>query len=187
MIANLNDVLARTHVVSLPLSTKFRGITAREVALIEGPQGWTEFSPFLEYDDDEAANWLRAAYEFGWEPLGDPVRTRIGVNATVPAVEVAEVERVLSAFGTCRTAKVKVTVTKKGKKKPSKRLSIKGKKGVNVFMEKPVASDVAGAKRVLAAAAEAKAKPAGSSETPPPALQRSAGCCWRRQPYDQRR
>jgi O-succinylbenzoate synthase len=30
------------------------------------------------------------------------------VNATVPAVEVAEVERVLSAFGTCRTAKVKV-------------------------------------------------------------------------------
>lgn len=108
MIPDLNDVLARTHVVALPLTTKFRVVTVREAAVIEGPQGWTEFSPFLEYDDDEAANWLRAAYEYGWEPLGDPVRTRIGVNATVPAVEASEVERVLSAFGTCRTVKVKV-------------------------------------------------------------------------------
>lgn len=108
MIPDLNDVLARTHVVALGLTTKFRGVTVREAAVIEGPQGWTEFSPFLEYDDDEAANWLRAAYEYGWEPLGDPVRTRIGVNATVPAVEASEVERVLSAFGTCRTVKVKV-------------------------------------------------------------------------------
>lgn len=108
MIPELNDVLARTHIVALDLTTKFRGVSVREAALIEGPQGWTEFSPFVEYDDDEAANWLRAAYEYGWEPLGDVVRTRIGVNATVPAVEVSEVERVLAAFGAFRTVKVKV-------------------------------------------------------------------------------
>lgn len=108
MTPDLNDVLARTHVVALPLTTKFRGVTVREAALIEGPQGWTEFSPFLEYDDDEASNWLSAAYEYGWEPLGEPIRTRIGVNATLPAVAESEIEEVLAAFGECRTVKVKV-------------------------------------------------------------------------------
>jgi O-succinylbenzoate synthase len=35
--------------------------------LFEGPEGWTEFSPFLEYDDAEAAVWLAAAIDYGWQ------------------------------------------------------------------------------------------------------------------------
>ena len=62
------------RVVTLPLVTRFRGITVREAVLLEGPEGWTEFSPFVEYDDAEAAAWLRAAIEFGWQPTPPALR-----------------------------------------------------------------------------------------------------------------
>ena len=104
----LADLLAGLHVVALPLATTFRGVDVREVALFPGPEGWTEFSPFLEYDDAEAATWLAAAIEYGWMPLPAPVRDVIAVNATVPAVTAASVPSLLARFEGCRTAKVKV-------------------------------------------------------------------------------
>jgi len=107
-IPALADVLATARVVALPLRTKFRGLTVREAMVFRGPQGWTEFSPFVEYDDAEATAWLRAAYEFGWDEAPALLRTSIPVNATVPAVDSAQVEQVLAAFGYCRTVKVKV-------------------------------------------------------------------------------
>ncbi|NUR93653.1 MAG: O-succinylbenzoate synthase, partial [Kribbellaceae bacterium] len=36
---------------SIGLKNKFRGITVREGMLYEGPAGWAEWSPFLDYDD----------------------------------------------------------------------------------------------------------------------------------------
>ncbi|MBQ9917152.1 MAG: o-succinylbenzoate synthase [Microbacterium sp.] len=104
----LTDVLATARVVALPLATRFRGIRTREAVVFEGPEGWTEFSPFVEYGDAEAATWLAAALEFGWHPTPPPVRTRVLVNATVPAVAASEVDGVLARFDGCRTAKVKV-------------------------------------------------------------------------------
>lgn len=108
LIPALNDVLATARVVELPLRTRFRGLTVREAMVFEGPEGWTEFSPFVEYDDAEAAAWLRAAYEFGWMPAPLLHRDRVAVNATVPAISADEVEAVLESFGQCRTVKVKV-------------------------------------------------------------------------------
>ncbi|NQX13145.1 o-succinylbenzoate synthase [Microbacteriaceae bacterium VKM Ac-2855] len=105
---DLRDLLDGARVVSLPLITRFRGVDHREALLIEGPEGWTEFSPFLEYADAEAAVWLRAAIDFGWSPLPPARRERIAVNATVPAVPADEVGDVLARFDGCRTAKVKV-------------------------------------------------------------------------------
>ena len=104
----LSDLRATARVVSLPPVTRFRGIDAREALLLEGPQGWTEFSPFVEYDDAEAAAWLTAAIDFGWHPQPAPVRDAVAVNATVPAVAPASVPAVLARFDGCRTAKVKV-------------------------------------------------------------------------------
>ncbi|GAA3765643.1 o-succinylbenzoate synthase [Microbacterium kribbense] len=104
-IEELRDV---ARVVALPMATRFRGVTVREALLLHGPEGWTEFSPFVEYDDAEAAAWLAAAIDFGWNPQPAPVRTEIGVNATVPAVAAADVAAVLARFDGCRTAKVKV-------------------------------------------------------------------------------
>lgn len=103
-----DDVLDRLHVVALPMRMRFRGITVREIALIEGPAGWGEFGAFLEYEPPEAAAWLASALEAAY---GDPIpvrRNTIEINATVPAVEAARVAEVLARFPGARTAKVKV-------------------------------------------------------------------------------
>jgi O-succinylbenzoate synthase len=96
------------HVYSIPMRTRFRGITVREGVLVRGAAGWGEFSPFWDYDAAESATWWRAAREAaddGWPPA---VRTHIPVNVTVPAVDAATAHRIVTASGGCRTAKVKV-------------------------------------------------------------------------------
>jgi o-succinylbenzoate synthase len=104
----LEELLAGARVVTLPLRVKFRGVTARELLLFRGPAGWAEFGPFTEYDDGEAALWLAAAVEAGWLGFPEPVRTEVPVNATVPAVPVAQVAEVLERFGPVSAIKVKV-------------------------------------------------------------------------------
>ncbi|NYG97569.1 O-succinylbenzoate synthase [Schumannella luteola] len=111
----LDELLSVARVVALPLATRFRGIDVREALLLRGPVGWTEFSPFAEYDDAEAATWLAAALDFGWSDVGagDPDllvlrRDRIPVNATMPAVDADRVAEVLARYDGCRTVKVKV-------------------------------------------------------------------------------
>ncbi|NEW38531.1 o-succinylbenzoate synthase [Nocardia cyriacigeorgica] len=94
-------------VYAVPMRTRFRGITVREGMLVRGPLGWGEFCPFPEYDDREAAHWLATAVEqvtVGWPA---PVRDRIPVNCTVPAVGPERAHAIVAGSG-CRTAKVKV-------------------------------------------------------------------------------
>lgn len=107
-LPSVEELLARVRIVAIPTRTRFRGVTVREAALFEGPLGAGEFSPFVEYDDAEAAPWLAAAIEFGWGDDSPIRRRRIPVNATVPAVPAAEVPGILARFPGCRTAKVKV-------------------------------------------------------------------------------
>ncbi|MCR6704343.1 MAG: o-succinylbenzoate synthase [Cellulomonas sp.] len=93
---------------SVPMRTRFRGLTSRDGVLVRGDAGWAEFSPFWEYDDEESAAWWRAAHEaaeLGWPA---PVRDRVPVNVTVPAVDGPTARRIVLASGGCRTAKVKV-------------------------------------------------------------------------------
>jgi o-succinylbenzoate synthase len=104
----LDDVLDRVYVVALPMRVRFRGITTRELALIDGPAGWGEFGAFLEYGDTEAAHWLAAALDSAYRTPPSPRRMRIDVNATVPAVDAAQVPEILARFPGARTAKVKV-------------------------------------------------------------------------------
>lgn len=104
----LDDVLDRLHVVALPMRVRFRGITVREVALIDGPAGWGEFGAFPEYEPPEASAWLAAAIEAAYRPAPVARRDRIPINATVPAVEPDQVPAVLARFPGAGTAKVKV-------------------------------------------------------------------------------
>jgi O-succinylbenzoate synthase len=90
------------------MRVRFRGVTHREVMVFEGPHGWTEWSPFLEYDDQEAATWLKAAIEFGYATTPELRTKSIFVNATLAAVAPDEVEEQLEAFGEFRTVKIKV-------------------------------------------------------------------------------
>jgi o-succinylbenzoate synthase len=108
VIPSLDEVLDGSHVLSLPMRTKFRGITTREVMLVRGPAGWGEFSPFTEYDDQESSAWLRSGIEAAWDGPPEPHRERVRINATVPAVPATEVPGILARYPGVDTAKVKV-------------------------------------------------------------------------------
>jgi o-succinylbenzoate synthase len=86
---------------------RFRGTTVREGALLSGPAGWGEFSPFPEYGPGESARWLACAAEAAFAAWPPPVRDRIPVNVTVPAVGPSRAHEIVAGSG-CRTAKVKV-------------------------------------------------------------------------------
>lgn len=108
MSPDAQELIAKAHVVRLPLVTRFRGVTEREALLLHGPRGWGEFSPFLEYDDTESAAWLAAAVEAAWGERPPVRRDRVPVNATLPVVPVERIPEVLERFGEVRTVKVKV-------------------------------------------------------------------------------
>lgn len=96
------------HVYAIGLRTRFRRITVREGVLVQGDAGWGEFSPFWDYDAAESAAWWRAAREAADLGRPEPLRDRIPVNVTVPAVGPDEARRIVLDSGGCRTAKVKV-------------------------------------------------------------------------------
>jgi o-succinylbenzoate synthase len=97
----------RARTWSIPMRTRFRGITVREGMLLEGEAGWGEWSPFLEYDDAVARPWLRCAEEAAAGDWPDPVRDAVPVNVTVPAVGPDRAHEIVRRGG-CTTAKVKV-------------------------------------------------------------------------------
>jgi len=102
-------LLETLRVVALPMKTNFRGVTVREVALIQGEYGWGEFSPFLEYDDAESAPWLACAIEAATQPKPKLFRTEVTVNGSIPALnDREELERVVNSFPGVTTFKVKV-------------------------------------------------------------------------------
>ena len=103
------QLLDSLRVIALPMKTKFRGITVREVALIKGPHGWGEFSPFLEYDDGESAPWLASAIEAATTPKPKLYRTSVAINGTIPALnDPIDLKRVVDSFPGVTSFKVKV-------------------------------------------------------------------------------
>lgn len=108
MPATLSSTSQQRFAWSSPLRTRFRHLDARDGVLLRGEAGWGELSPFWEYDDVESSAWLRAAQEAADHPFPAPVRDRVPVNVTVPAVGPERAREIVRASGGCRTAKVKV-------------------------------------------------------------------------------
>lgn len=108
MISDVDRIdIAGARVYAIPMTARFRDISVREGMLIQGPAGWGEFCPFGEYDDAVSASWLATAIEqcsIGWP---EPVRERIPINCTVPAVGPERAHEIVAGSG-CGTAKVKV-------------------------------------------------------------------------------
>ncbi|GAB2974658.1 o-succinylbenzoate synthase [Actinotalea caeni] len=100
--------LPGAHVWSTPLRSRFRGLEVRSGVLVRGPAGWGEFSPFWDYSDHEARRWWAAAREAADDGFPPPVRDRVPVNVTVPAVGPERAAEIVRASGGCTTAKVKV-------------------------------------------------------------------------------
>jgi O-succinylbenzoate synthase len=105
----LDDLLATLRVITLPTRTNFRGVTYREVALMQGPQGWGEFSPFLEYDDNECAPWLASAIQAATFARPTRFRDSIAINGTIPELnDQKEIESLMHTYSGAKTFKVKV-------------------------------------------------------------------------------
>jgi O-succinylbenzoate synthase len=96
------------RVFAIPARDSYRGFTACEGMLIEGPQGWGEFCPPRDSDDLTAARWLTSAIEGGTVGWPDPVRGRVPVAVPVPAVHPQNAAAIATASG-CRAADVRVT------------------------------------------------------------------------------
>ena len=112
MNVTLDQLLNSLRVVSLPMRTKFRGIISRETALFEGPSGWGEFSPFLEYDDQESIPWLQSAIEQAFNQPTSKLRELIPINGTIPATDSKkEIETLVALYPGTNTFKVKVGTT----------------------------------------------------------------------------
>lgn len=90
-------------VFAIPLVDQVGGRTGCEGMLIEGPQGWGEFSPPPGCDPQRAGRWLTAAIEVGTVGWPDPLRGRVPVAVSVPAVDPTRAGRIVADSG-CATA-----------------------------------------------------------------------------------
>ncbi|MCV7363320.1 o-succinylbenzoate synthase [Mycolicibacterium neworleansense] len=96
----------RAPVFAIPTIEPVGGLTVREGMLLEGPQGWGEFSPLPH--ERALVRWLTAATEPGTVGWPDPARGRVPIAVTIPAaVEAARAQQIAEASG-CRTAAVEV-------------------------------------------------------------------------------
>ena len=103
-----DDAGVRHVVVSIPMRTRFRGITVRESTLVHGPAGWGEFAPFLEYDAAESRA-LVARGDGGRDRRVPRAACATGCRSTSPCRPPTRRPRRRScARSGCRTAKVKV-------------------------------------------------------------------------------
>jgi O-succinylbenzoate synthase len=94
-------------VFEIPLIDEIGGRRVHQGMLIEGPQGWGEFSPPASCDNRQAGRWLTAAIEVGTVGWPDPVRGRVPVAVTIPAVSPDRARQMVTDAG-CRTAAVRV-------------------------------------------------------------------------------
>ena len=96
------------EVVAIPTKTNFRGVTIREAVIFKGSHHWSEFSPFLEYSDEESKPWLQAALSAAYNSWPNLIKKRIPINATLPNVSVERVPEILSKYPGAKTIKIKV-------------------------------------------------------------------------------
>lgn len=91
----------------IPLKVPFRGQTRRQGAVILGPFGWGECSPFPGFGEADRDIAVKSAYESAFEAWPDPVREWIPVHVTIPALGPQEAAAMVRESG-CSAAKVKV-------------------------------------------------------------------------------
>lgn len=94
--------LDNSPVFAIPLRD---GTASYEGVLVEGPQGWGEFGPPSDVGAPALVRWLTAATEPGTVGWPDPVRGRVPIAVTVPAVDPARARDIVAASG-CRSAVV---------------------------------------------------------------------------------
>ncbi|MGV9184075.1 o-succinylbenzoate synthase [Arcanobacterium canis] len=117
----MENMHVRFYPYSIPLTHQFRNITQRSglIALRDdvdptGPLSVdgervdvAEVSPFWDYSVETSSRWVLAGLEALKRGYPEPVRTRIPINVTIPAVHPEEAARIAGRSG-AHTAKVKI-------------------------------------------------------------------------------
>ncbi|CAN5857129.1 enolase C-terminal domain-like protein [soil metagenome] len=98
---------AAAPVFAIPLRDAYRAAGSCEGMLLEGPQGWGEFSPPPDCDERAGARWLTAAIEVGTVGWPDPVRGRVPIAVSVPAIDPVAAHHLAARSG-CLSAEVTV-------------------------------------------------------------------------------
>lgn len=91
----------------VPLRIAVGDVTERAGELIEGPEGWGEFSPLPSWSAGQRTAAEHAAIEAATQPFPDVVRDRVDVNAMIPRISPARAAALAQDSG-CSTIKVKV-------------------------------------------------------------------------------
>lgn len=91
----------------LSLRVPFRNLTHRTGLLVRKGERWGEFSPFADYPPHMRRRWFGATMEMLEGEEESPLRDRVPINVTVPAVSPSQAHDLVAASG-CTTAKVKV-------------------------------------------------------------------------------
>ncbi|MEY4493733.1 MAG: hypothetical protein RL355_1082, partial [Actinomycetota bacterium] len=84
---SIENLAAGSKAFALPLTMQFRATTIRKGLVFEGTDGWGEFAPFDNYDDEISGRWLAGALEQAFTQWPDPIRSSVPINAIIPAVD----------------------------------------------------------------------------------------------------
>lgn len=84
---SIENLAAGSKAFALPLTMQFRATTIRQGLVFEGTDGWGEFAPFDNYDDEISGRWLAGALEQAFTQWPDPIRSSIPINGIIPAVD----------------------------------------------------------------------------------------------------
>lgn len=128
-------------VLSMPLKTTFRGVGHRELMVFESENGFSEWSPFLEYSTKESSRWLKASLEWLESPRPEIKTTSITPNATLPAVELEQIAGVLNQFRYLKTIKIKIAEPNESRTMDLQRIQ----KTVELYPESKIRLDANGA------------------------------------------
>ena len=84
---SIENLAAGSKAFALPLTMKFRATKIRQGLVFEGTDGWGEFAPFDNYDDQISGRWLAGSLEQAFTQWPDPIRSSVPINAIIPAVD----------------------------------------------------------------------------------------------------
>jgi O-succinylbenzoate synthase len=84
---SIENLAAGSKAFALPLTMQFRETSIRRGLVFEGTDGWGEFAPFDNYDDEISGRWLAGALEQAFTQWPDPIRSSVPINAIIPAVD----------------------------------------------------------------------------------------------------
>lgn len=92
---------------AVPMRVRFRGVSVREGVVLAGPAGWAEFSPYPDDGDAVVTASYAAAVAHCTRDWPAPIRDRVPVYRTVPAVDPERAHAIAAESGG-HTVKVKV-------------------------------------------------------------------------------